>query len=159
MKPFKPDNLPLEKLNGDIFIAHIGTANRAVAKFDAFLQSIPNGRVLLSPLSTKEAVLSSKIEGTQATLEEVLQFDANPKEKTEKYEDIQEIINYRHAMSVAITKLETIPLTGQLIKEIHKLLLKGTRGEGKNPGNFRTGSVFIGKQGSKIRKNYFFFKR
>jgi len=147
MKPFKPDNLPLEKLNGDIFIAHIGTANRAVAKFDAFLQSIPNGRVLLSPLSTKEAVLSSKIEGTQATLEEVLQFDANPKEKTEKYEDIQEIINYRHAMSVAITKLETIPLTGQLIKEIHKLLLKGTRGEGKNPGNFRTGSVFIGKQG------------
>ena len=146
-QPFIPDKLPLERLNWDIFISHIGPANRAVAKLDAFLQSIPNGKILLSPLTTKEAVLSSKIEGTQATLEEVLKFDANPKEKTEKYEDIQEIINYRQAMNMAVEELERLPLSERLIKEIHKVLLIGARGESKNPGNFRTGSVFIGKKG------------
>ncbi|MCK4635290.1 MAG: Fic family protein [Candidatus Moranbacteria bacterium] len=147
MKSFKPHKLPLEKLNWEDFVQHIGGANRAVAKFDGFLQSIPNAKILLSPLSTKEAVLSSKIEGTQATLEEVLEFEANPKKKTEKYEDIQEIINYRKAMNMAIEKLDELPLSTRLIKKIHKILLQGARGDGKEPGKFRTGSVFIGKQG------------
>lgn len=147
MKPFKPHKLPLEQLDWVKFIQYIGGANRAVAKFDGVLQSIPNARVLLSPLSTKEAVLSSKIEGTQATLEEVLEFEANPNKKTEKYEDIREIINYRKAMDTAVDRLESLPLSGRLIKEIQKILLTGTRGEGKDPGNFRTGSVFIGKKG------------
>jgi len=91
--------------------------------------------------------LSSKIEGTQATLEDVLKFEANPKKKIENYEDIQEIINYRKAMNMAVKKLEKLPLTSRLIKNIHKILLTGVRGEGKNPGNFRTSSVFIGKKG------------
>ena len=147
MKSFKPHKLPLEKLDWIKFVQHIGCANRAVAKFDGLLQSITNARVLLSPLSTKEAVLSSKIEGTQATLEEVLEFEANPKGKTEKYEDIQEIINYRKAMNMAVKELDRLPLSGRLIKKIQKVLLTGARGEGKHPGNFRTGSVFIGKQG------------
>ena len=146
MKSFKPHELPLEQLDWVSFVEYIGGANRAVAKFDGLLQSIPNARVLLSPLSTKEAVLSSKIEGTEATLEEVLEFEANPKKKTEKYEDIQEIINYRKAMDMAIEKLEKLPLSERLIKEIQKVLLQGARGEGKDPGNFRTGSVFIGKK-------------
>ncbi len=144
---FKPHKLPLENLNWIYFLENIGSANRSLAKFDGTLKGIPNARVLLSPLTTNEAVLSSKIEGTQATLEEVLEFQANPKKKTEKYEDIQEIINYRKAMDMAIDKLNKLPLTGRLIKEIHKILLTGARGDGKNPGNFRTGEVFIGKKG------------
>lgn len=146
MKPFKPHKLPLEELDWTKFIRHIGDANRAVAKFDGLLQVIPNARVLLSPLSTKEAVLSSKIEGTQATLEEVLEFEAN-QEKTKKYGDIQEIVNYRDAMDMAIGDLNKTPLSGEIIRKIHRILLRGARGEGKSPGNFRTGSVFIGKEG------------
>ena len=79
--PFVPHKLPLEKINWEIIIPHIGPANRAIAKLDAFLQSIPNANILLSPLATREAVLSSRIEGTQATLEEVLVFEANPKKE------------------------------------------------------------------------------
>ncbi len=146
MKPFKPHNLPLEKLDWSKFIQYIGGANRAVAKFDTCLEHIPEKRVFLSPLSTKEAVLSSKIEGTQATLEEVLEFEANPNKKTEKYEDIQEIINYRKAMDMAVGKLENLPLSSRIIKEIHKILLTGARGHGKTPGDFRKGVVYIGNQ-------------
>ena len=78
-KTFEPHKLPLENLNWIYFLENIGSANRALAKFDGALKGIPNARVLLSPLTTKEAVLSSKIEGTQATLEEVLKFEAKPK--------------------------------------------------------------------------------
>lgn len=145
-KAFKPHKLPLENLDWIKFVRYIGSANRAIAKFDGFLQGIPNARVLLSPLITKEAVLSSRIEGTQATLEDVLAFEANPQKRTDKYKDIQEIINYREAMTMAVDKLNELPLSGRLIKEIHKVLLAGARGHGKNPGNFRTGSVFIGNQ-------------
>lgn len=91
--------------------------------------------------------MSSKIEGAQATLEEVLKFEANLKKKTEKYKDIQEIINYRKAMNMAINKLNKLPLTGRLIKKIHKILFTGARGDGKNLGDFCTGKVFIGKKG------------
>ena len=147
MKPFIPHKLPLSDLNWNKFIEYIGSANRAVAKFDGFLQSIPNAKVLLTPLTTNEAVISSKIEGTQATLDDVLKFEANPKEKVENYEDIQEIINYRKAMEMAVSKLEKLPLSSRLIKQIHKVLLTGARGHGKTPGEFRTGSVFIGKKG------------
>jgi len=149
-KAFIPHKLPLEELDWSRFLQYIGSANRAVAKFDGFLQSIPNVEVLLSPLTTKEAVLSSKIEGTQATLEEVLEFEAHPRRKTDKYDDIQEIINYRKAMNMAIEDLRKLPLSARIIKKIHKTLLTGARGHGKNPGNFRTGSVFIGKSGMGI---------
>ena len=145
MKPFKPHSLPLAGLDWESLLPQIGKANRAVAQLDSYLQSIPNARVLLSPLSTREAVLSSKIEGTQATLEEVLLFDLNPKDKTEKYDDIQEIINYRKAMNMAINELERSPLSGGLIKKIHKVLMQGARGKDKDPGNFRKKIVYIGK--------------
>ena len=146
-KPFQPHKLPLENLDWVKFIQYIARANRAVAKFDGFLQSVPNARVLLSPLSTKEAVLSSKIEGTQATFGEVLAFEANPNKQTKKYDDIEEVLNYRKAMNLAIEKLEDLPLCGRLIKEVHQVLLSGVRGHKKNPGFFRTGSVHIGRNG------------
>ena len=75
MKPFKPHTLPLDKLNWTNLVAEISLANREIARYDGLLQSVPEPMVLLAPLRTKEAVLSSKIEGTQATLEEVFEFD------------------------------------------------------------------------------------
>ncbi|MDZ7846346.1 MAG: Fic/DOC family N-terminal domain-containing protein [Owenweeksia sp.] len=98
MKPFKPDHLPIEKINWPDLIDLMGKANRYIARYDGLLQSVLNPDVLLSPLRTKEAVLSSRIEGTQATLEEVMEFEADQPTASNKKEDIGEIINYRVAL-------------------------------------------------------------
>lgn len=147
-EPFVPHSLPLTELNWVELITLIGKANAEIARFDGLLRSIPNPSILLAPLTTQEAVLSSKIEGTQATLEEVLEFEANPTKNNPKYNDIQEIINYRKAINFAVDRLSSLPLSLRLIKEIHSMLLQGVRGQNKNPGNFRTIQNWIGKTGS-----------
>lgn len=148
MKPFIPHPLPLKKLDWTQFVHLIGRANAEVARFDGLLQSMPNPAVLLSPLTTQEAVLSSKIEGTQATLEEVLEFEADPKKRTEKYDDIQEILNYRRAMRFSVKELDKKPLCLSLLKSIHSILLDSVRGKNRDPGNFRNSQVYIGKPGA-----------
>jgi len=145
MNPHTPQKLPLKKLNWEKFVHLIGKANAEVARFDGLLQSMPNPAVLLSPLTTQEAVLSSKIEGTKATLQEVLEFEADPKKETEKYHDIQEILNYRKAMAYAVKELDKISLTTRLIKGIHNILLDSVRGKDKYRGDFRRIQVHIGK--------------
>lgn len=148
--PFVPDTLPLQSINWVRFVTLIGQANAEIARYDGILQSIVNPQALLSPLSTNEAVLSSKIEGTQASLEEVLAYEASPSIKNKKYDDIQEIINYRKAMNHAVKWLESKPITLNLIKEIHAILLDSVRGEDKARGEFRKTQNYIGKPGSKI---------
>lgn len=87
----------------------IGLANRALAKSDGLLQGIVNPDILLCPLITQEAVLSSRIEGTQATLEDVLQFEATKELVLKQSQDILEIINYRKALKLAIDELKKGP--------------------------------------------------
>jgi hypothetical protein len=89
-------------------VSLIGQANAALARYDGMLQSIVNPAVFLAPLTTQEAVLSSRIEGTQASMEEVLEYEADPREAVEpsKSADIQEIINYRRARMWAPAWLE-----------------------------------------------------
>ena len=107
MKPFTPEKLPIQDIDWQALIPLIGRANRALAQYDGVLYGLPNPEVLLSPLTTQEAVLSSRIEGTQATLGEVLKFDAGEEPQQEsKRLDIQEIINYRIALKVAEEELE-----------------------------------------------------
>ena len=150
MQPFIPHELPIKNLDWYKFVSLIGEANRELAKFDSLLSRIPEPNILLSPLTTNEAVLSSRIEGTKATLEDVYKFEATPKEKTAKYDDIQEIINYRRAITEASEKLNQLPLSSRLVREIHKTLLSGARGKNKTPGYFRTGQVYIGQVGADI---------
>ena len=138
MIPHFPDKLPLKDLDWSAFIEYLGPANRSLARYDGLLQSIPNPSVLLSPLTTQEAVLSSKIEGTQATLEEVLRFEANPSRHVERYHDIQEIINYRKAMAYAVGALKERPLNLTLLLQMHQFLLEAVRGQDKSRGKFRT---------------------
>src|SRR5256885_1293248 len=92
---------PPQRLDWPRLARLIGPASAAVARFEGILHAIPNANVLLSPLSTQEAVLSSRIEGTQATFGEVLEFEAGATEtkSPEKKADIQEVLNYRSAMS------------------------------------------------------------
>ena len=149
---YTPKNLPIENLKWESFVHLIGKANAEIARFDGLLQTIPNPSVLLSPLTTNEAVLSSRIEGTQATLKEVLEFEANPQKEAKKYEDIQEVINYRKALKETIDEVEKFSLSTRVIKKAHEILLQGVRGANKDRGNFRRQQVFIGKPGAAIEQ-------
>ncbi|GAB4300353.1 MAG: Fic family protein [Ignavibacteriaceae bacterium] len=155
MKPYIPENLPLQSLDWQKLISLMSEANRKLARYDGILQTMPNPELLLSPLTTQEAVLSSRIEGTQATLEDVLKFEADPKQPTEKYDDIQEVINYRKAISAAVEEMKRRPTSLNLIKNMHSVLLQGVRGENKSRGEFRKIQNWIGKPGSTIENARF----
>ncbi|NCO66602.1 MAG: cell filamentation protein Fic [Candidatus Aquicultor secundus] len=151
--PFIPPKLP-PKLDYNSLIKEIGEANRALGELNGLLVNIPNPDLLTSPLLTKEAVLSSRIEGTQASLEDVLKYEAEEKvtEANEKERDIREIINYRQAMRLAIEELEKRPISENLIKKIHYVLLDSVRGASKDRGNLRRTQVFIGLPGTPIEE-------
>jgi Fic family protein len=126
----------------------IGPANAGVARCDALLKGVPNSDVLLSPLASQEAVLSSRIEGTQATLGDVLQFEASEDTASgEKRNDILEVLNYRRALKVAVDRLATLPLSQRLILETHQVLMDGVRGQNKRPGQYRITPNWIGPPG------------
>lgn len=151
------ENLPLKSIRWADHITLIGKANAALARYDGILQSIVNPTVLLSPLTTQEAVLSSRIEGTQATLEEVLEYEADPKEKRapEKVADIQEIINYRKAMFVAVEEMKSRPLCLNLIRDLHRVLLESARGRDRAPGDFRRIQNYLAPIGAPIEEASF----
>lgn len=153
MNPYEPASLPLTCIEWAEHVSLIGQANAALARYDGMVQSIVNPMVLLSPLTTQEAVLSSRIEGTQASMEEVLEYEAAPDEaiETSKAADIQEIVNYRRAMEQAVESLSGRPLCLNMLKELHKTLLHSVRGRNKAPGEFRRVQNFIAPPGGKIK--------
>lgn len=157
MKPYEPKSLPLDCIDWTAHVSLIGQANAAIARYDGMLQSIVNPAVLLSPLTTQEAVLSSRIEGTQASMEEVLEYEADPREPVEpaKYADIQEISNYRRAMRQAVENLKKRPLCLNLLKELHAILLNSVRGRDKAAGRFRRVQNSIGPAGCLIERATF----
>lgn len=150
MKPYIPEKLPLTKIDWERHVTNIAQANSHLARFDGILQSIPNPELLLAPIMTQEAVLSSRIEGTQATLEDVLEFDAEPSEDIKNFQDVQEVTNYRRTLQYAIENLIRTPLTLNLIEEMHKILLEGVRGNNKRRGEFRKSQNWIGRTGASI---------
>lgn len=155
MKPFVPHNLPLEPLDYGSLIGLVGRANAELARYDGLLQGIVNPAVLLSPLTTQEAVLSSKIEGTQATLDEVLEHEAGQSFSPDKDQDIQEIVNYRTALVLATEELAHRPLSLALVKHMHRLLMNSVRGADKEPGLFRRDQNWIGRLGCPIEEATF----
>ena len=155
MKPYVPNVLPLENLDYKLLFSLVGVANAELARYDGLLQGIPNPAVMLSPLTTREAVLSSKIEGTQATVDEVLEQEAGLIKEGEKYKDIQEISNYRLALFNASEHLKVYPIRLSLIRELHKVLLNSVRGADKTPGEFRVDQNWIGKAGCCIEEASF----
>jgi len=150
---FPPPALSWEKL-----IPHLGPASAAVARYDGMLAAIPNPRVLLSPMTTQEAVLSSKIEGTQATMGEVLEFEADESGtpvSSARREDFREILNYRRAMDLAEEMLADLPLSLRVVRAVHAELMRGVRGDDKAPGEFRRISNWIGAPGCSIEEARF----
>jgi len=145
---FPPDNIEWQRL-----IPLLGPANAALARYDGTLAAIQNPSILLTPLTTQEAVLSSKIEGTQATMGEVLEYEAESDSQDlsqERKADINEVLNYRQAMWHALDLLEKLPLCQRVIKESHRVLLDSVRGHGKSPGEYRKIPNWIGQPGCAI---------
>lgn len=123
-------------------------ANRQIALLEGLATRIPNMDLFVSMYVRKEALLSSQIEGTQATLDDVL--DPLLDENTNR--NVADVINYIRASEFAIKRLRELPLCNRLIKETHAVLMEGVRGQEKNPGEFRYSQNWIGGQGS-ILKN------
>ena len=147
---FPPQNLDWARL-----VPAIGRAHFAVAAYGAMLESMPNTNVLISPLATQEAVYSNRIEGTQTTLTQVLTFEADenhPGDDPAKRLDAYEVVNYRIALDSAHRQMEQIPLSLRLIRNAHRTLMRGVRGQDKAPGEYRRipNSVWIGPPGSTI---------
>ena len=145
------DRFPPENLDWPKLIPYIGPTTAAVARYDGTLAAIPNPRVLLAPLTTQEAVLSSRIEGTQATMGEVLEFEAGHEVKSPaRRGDIREVLNYRAALRQAETMLRELPLSQRIVREAHRVLLSHGRGEGMAPGDYRRTPNWIGPPGCTI---------
>lgn len=155
MDPYIPLPLPLQNLDYRCLIGKIGPANAALARYDGLLQSVINPGVMLSPLTHREAVLSSKIEGTQATVDEVLEFEAGLNFEGEKAKDIQEVVNYRKTLILASEHLADRPITLSLVRQMHAVLMDSVRGANKTPGEFRRDQNWIGPLGCTIEQATF----
>ena len=140
-----PPNPPID-VDSEI-IDKLINAHRVLAILDDRATNIPNIDLFISMYVEKEALLSSQIEGTQATLEDI--FNPNIDENINA--EVDDVVNYIKAAKYAIKRLETLPLCNKLLLETHKILLSGVRGKEKNPGEFRQSQNWIGGAGSTIK--------
>lgn len=122
----------------------LSDSNRALGRLDGVASVLPNPDLFVAMYVRQEAVLSSQIEGTQSTLEDVLEFEAERK-ISDRPKDVEEVINYVKAMNFGLSRLKKLPLSLRLIKEIHAALLAGVRGSHRNPGHFRRTQNWIGQ--------------
>mgnify|MGYP003301411387 CR=1 FL=1 len=146
-KSFRPAPLPPEIDMDQEMAAALADAARAVATLDTLSAYIPNMNLFVSMYVRKEALMSSQIEGTQATLEDVL----DPLLEQNANQNVADVINYIKATEYALERLNTLPLCNRLIKETHAVLMAGVRGQEKSPGEFRTSQNWIGAAGSTLK--------
>ena len=128
----------------------LSRADRALGRLDGSTEALPNPDLFVMMYVRKEAVLSSQIEGTQASLAEVLEQEAKVLDPVIPT-DVGEVLNYVHALNYGIERLQTLPLSLRLICEIHERLMEGTRGQERNPGEFRRSQNWIGPAGSSLK--------
>lgn len=140
-----PPNPPIA-LSGEL-VAKLVEANKKLAALDGLSARIPNMDLFVSMYVRKEALLSSQIEGTQCTLDDIL----NPLMEENTNRNVSDVVNYIKATEFALNRLHSLPLCNRLIKETHAVLMEGVRGQEKSPGEFRYSQNWIGGQGSTIR--------
>lgn len=140
-----PPNPPIA-LSGEL-VAKLVEANKKLAALDGLSARIPNMDLFVSMYVRKEALLSSQIEGTQCTLDDIL----NPLIEENTNRNVSDVVNYIKATEFALNRLHSLPLCNRLIKETHAVLMEGVRGQEKSPGEFRYSQNWIGGQGSTIQ--------
>jgi cell filamentation protein, protein adenylyltransferase len=143
--PLPPDPLiDLGRLS-----ALLSSADQAIGRLDGVGLTLPNPELFVAMYVRREAVLSSQIEGTQSTLDDVLAYelDAN---RTQLPGDVGEVVNHVAAMNYGLQRLEALPLSNRLIKEIHERLMRDVRGAERSPGEFRRTQNWIGPSGGSL---------
>ncbi len=133
--------------NDEEMVSLLVDAHRMLALLDGLTDRIPNINLFVAMYVRKEALLSSQIEGTQATLEDVL--DPLLEENTNR--PVGDVVNYIKATEYAVHRLDTLPLCNRLVRETHAVLMAGVRGQEKSPGEFRTSQNWIGGAGSTLK--------
>jgi Fic family protein len=146
---FVPDPLPPQLTWSPELVRALSDADRLIGRLAGEGGRLPNPHLLMRPFVRREAVLSSRIEGTQATLGELLAAEAGAAvERSPK--DLREVGNYVVALEHGVRRLKTFPLSLRLVRELHEKLMKGTRGGGMTPGEFRSSQNWIGAPGSTV---------
>ena len=149
--PLPPD--PPVALDGDL-LALLSRADISLGRLDGVVRVIPDPDFFVAMYVRREAVLSSQIEGTQSTLEDLLEVELEPEAK-DRHGDVVEIVNYVAAMNYGLARLDELPLSLRLIREIHRELLKDGRGSHATPGEFRTTQNWIGPEGASLAQATF----
>lgn len=148
-KAYRPNPLPpFPKIEMDTeMVTLLSKAHNYLGKLDMMSELIPDMNMFLSAYVRKEALLSSQIEGTQATLEDVL----NPNVDIAVNLEVTDVINYVNALNFAIEKMKELPICNRLLCETHRVLMQGVRGQEKNPGEFRHSQNWIGASNSNLK--------
>jgi Fic family protein len=132
-------------------IERLSRADQALGKLEGVATILPNPDLFVGMYVRKEAILSSQIEGIDSTLDEVIRFETGEElSEGKRLHDTAEVVNYVRALNFGIERLADIPLSLRLIREIHAELMRGVRGAGKAPGEFRRSQNWIGTRGANI---------
>lgn len=152
---FIPNPLPPNIRWSSSLISAVGVAERALGKLDSLANTLPSPHILVRPFIRREAVLSSRIEGTRASLNDVYVYEATQLSYLEPTSDAHEVHNYVRALDYGIERLGSLPVSLRLIREIHAVLMEGVRGEHLTPGEFRRSQNWIGPPGSTLESALF----
>jgi len=129
----------------------LSKTDRLLGRLDGACDTLPNPDLFVAMYVRQEAVLSSQIEGTQSTLQDVLEFETD-RRGAERPKDVEEVVNYVSAMNYGLQKLEELPLSNRLIRDLHRILMSRVRGHQRDPGKFRRIQNWLGSDGCDIRK-------
>jgi len=152
---FIPNPLPPVLNWNESLVNSLSEADRAVGKLAGLSRALPNPHLLIRPFMHSEAVLSSRIEGTQATISDVYKYETGQLSlfKDDKdISDVKEVHNYVLALDCGLKRLKELPLSLRLLRELHKILLEGVRGGESRPGEFRQVQNWIGPEGCSLEE-------
>ncbi len=152
---FVPALLPPKLVFGPQFVVALSEADRALGELAGLGRTLPNPHLLTRPFLRREAVLSSRIEGTRASLVDLYAFEAEPPlfGEPERRDDVQEVQNYVRALEHGIERLGELPISQRLLREMHAVLMEGSgeaRGAQRDPGEFRRIQNWIGPPGADV---------
>ncbi len=155
-RAFIPAPLPPEppvEMDGEL-LALLSDADISLGRLDGIVKVIPDPDFFVAMYVRREAVLSSQIEGTQSTLEDLLEVELEPAAQ-DRHSDVGDIVNYIAAMNHGLVRIDELPLSLRLIREIHNELLRDGRGAHATPGEFRTSQNWIGPAGASLKQATF----
>jgi Fic family protein len=147
---FLPAPLPPALTFSAPLVAALSAADRALGELRGLGGALTNPHLLIRPLARREAVLSSRIEGTRASLDDLLAYEATQLSFLEPGSDVREVHNYVRALEYGLERINTLPVSLRLIRELHARLMDGVRGDAWTPGEFRRSQNWIGPAGSTL---------